>query len=77
MELLWRTGGVKSFPVITACLIAYTFVIIYAATDSGRAGDSLVSTNQFNGVLVQSLDNRWGITAFMVSQLIDVTIFIF
>jgi uncharacterized integral membrane protein (TIGR00697 family) len=42
------------------------------------AGDGLVSDNQFNGVFGQSLWIIVGsITAFMVSQLIDVTIFIF
>lgn len=71
--------GVKKLSVITACLIAYTFVIIYAAMQiSAVAGDGLVSDNQFNGVFGQSLWIIVGsITAFMVSQLIDVTIFHF
>ena len=71
--------GVKKLSLITACLIAYTFVIIYAAMQiPAVAGDGLVSDNQFNGVFGQSLWIIVGsITAFMVSQLIDVTIFHF
>lgn len=71
--------GVKKLSVITACLIAYTFVIIYMAMQiPAVAGDGLVSDNQFNGVFGQSLWIIVGsITAFMVSQLIDVTIFHF
>jgi uncharacterized integral membrane protein (TIGR00697 family) len=71
--------GVKKLSVITACLIAYTFVIIYAAMQiPAVSGDGLVSDNQFNGVFGQSLWIIIGsITAFMVSQLIDVTIFHF
>lgn len=71
--------GVKKLSLITACLIAYTFIIIYAAMQiPAVAGDGLVSDNQFNGVFGQSLWIIIGsITAFMVSQLIDVTIFHF
>lgn len=71
--------GVKKLSLITACLIAYTFVIIYAAMQiPAVAGDGLVSDDQFNGVFGQSLWIIVGsITAFMVSQLIDVTIFHF
>ena len=71
--------GVKKLSLITACLIAYTFIIIYAAMQiPAVAGDGLVSENQFNGVFGQSLWIIVGsITAFMVSQLIDVTIFHF
>jgi hypothetical protein len=71
--------GVKKLSLITACLIAYTFIIIYAAMQiPAVAGDGLISDNQFNGVFGQSLWIIVGsITAFMVSQLIDVTIFHF
>ena len=71
--------GVKKLSLITACLIAYTFVIIYAAMQiPAVAGDGLVDDNQFNGVFGQSLWIIVGsIIAFMVSQLIDVTIFHF
>ena len=71
--------GVKKLSLITACLIAYTFVIIYIAMQiPAVAGDGLVSDNQFNGVFGQSLWIIVGsITAFIVSQLIDVTIFHF
>ncbi|MFT5253126.1 MAG: putative integral membrane protein (TIGR00697 family) [Flavobacteriales bacterium] len=71
--------GVKKLSLITACLIAYTFVIIYMAMQiPAVSGDGLVSDNQFNGVFGQSLWIIIGsITAFMVSQIIDVTIFHF
>ncbi|MEZ7516462.1 queuosine precursor transporter [Flavobacterium frigidarium] len=71
--------GVKKLSLITARLIAYTFIIIYAAMQiPAVAGDGLVSDNQFNGVFGQSLWIMIGsITAFMVSQLIDVTVFHF
>jgi hypothetical protein len=47
-------NGRQKLSVITACLIAYTFVIIYAAMQiPAVAGDGLVSDNQFNGVLVK------------------------
>jgi uncharacterized integral membrane protein (TIGR00697 family) len=71
--------GVKKLSLITACLIAYTFVIIYAAMQiPAVSGDGLVYDNQFNGVFGQSLWIIIGsITAFMVSQIIDVTIFHF
>jgi uncharacterized integral membrane protein (TIGR00697 family) len=71
--------GVKKLSLITACLIAYTFMIIYLAMQiPAVAGDGLVSDDQFNGVFGQSLWIIVGsITAFIISQLIDVTIFHF
>ncbi|MGO4820362.1 MULTISPECIES: queuosine precursor transporter [unclassified Flavobacterium] len=71
--------GVKKLSLITAGLIAYTFIIIYFAMQIPAVnGDHLVSDSQFNGVFGQSLWIIIGsITAFIVSQLIDVSIFHF
>ena len=71
--------GVKKLSLITACLIGYTFVILFLAMRIPAVnGDGLVTDNQFNGVFGQSMLIIVGsITAFLVSQLIDVTIFHF
>lgn len=71
--------GVKKLSLITASLIAYTFVILFLAMKIPAVkGEDLVSDFQFNGVFGQSMWIIVGsITAFMVSQLIDVTIFHF
>jgi len=68
--------GVRKLSVITASLIAYTFVILYFAMKIPSTGISSVSTVQFNAVFGQSqLIIVGSITAFLVSQLIDVSIF--
>lgn len=71
--------GVRKLSLITASLIAYTFVILFLAMKIPAVnGNNLVSDNQFNGVFGQSLWIIVGsITAFLVSQLIDVSIFHF
>ena len=71
--------GVKKLSLITASLIAYCFVLLYFALKIPAVkGADLVSDAQFNGVFGQSMWIIVGsITAFMVSQLIDVTIFHF
>ncbi len=71
--------GVQKLSIITACLIAYAFVILFGALQIPAVqGQGLVSDNQFNGVFGQSLWIIIGsITAFLVSQLIDVTVFHF
>lgn len=71
--------GVRKLSVITASLVAYTFVILYLAMQIPAVqGLNLVSDEQFNGVFGQSLWIIVGsIIAFLVSQLIDVTIFHF
>lgn len=71
--------GVKKLSVITACLIAYCFVLLYFALKIPAVkGEGLVTDAQFNGVFGQSMWIIVGsITAFLVSQLIDVTIFHF
>lgn len=71
--------GVRKLSLITASLIAYTFVILFTAMRiPAMQGDKLVTDEQFNGVFGQSMWIIVGsITAFMVSQLIDVSIFHF
>ena len=68
--------GVKKLSLITASLIAYCFVLLYFALKIPAVkGANLVTDAQFNGVFGQSMWIIVGsITAFMVSQLIDVTI---
>lgn len=71
--------GVKKLSLITACLIAYCFILLYFALKIPAVkGEGLVTDSQFNGVFGQSMWIIFGsITAFLVSQLIDVTIFHF
>jgi len=71
--------GVRKLSLITASLIAYCFILLYFAIRiPAAAGISTVSDAQFFAVFGQS---QWiivgSITAFLVSQLIDVTIFHF
>lgn len=71
--------GVRRLSFITAGLIAYCFFVLYFAMKIPAAkGISGVTDEQFYAVFGQSLWIIVGsITAFMVSQLIDVTIFHF
>lgn len=71
--------GVKKLSLITASLIAYVFVLLFFALKIPAVkGANLVTDSQFNGVFGQSMWIIVGsITAFLVSQLIDVTIFHF
>jgi len=71
--------GVKRLSVITACLIAYCFLVLYAALEIPAVeGKDLVTDSQFTAVFGQSMWIIVGsITAFLVSQIIDVTIFHF
>ncbi len=69
--------GVRKLSLITAGLIGYTFILLYFALQIPAVkGENLVTDIQFNGVFGQSMWIIVGrITAFLVSQLIDVTIF--
>lgn len=68
--------GVRRLSIITACLIAYTFIVLFFAMKIPSSKISTVSTEQFNAVFGQSqLIIIGSITAFLVSQLIDVSIF--
>ncbi|MDI9255851.1 queuosine precursor transporter [Flavobacterium sedimenticola] len=70
--------GVRKLSLITASLIAYTFIILYFAMKIPSTGISSVTSDQFNAVFGQSqLIIVGSIIAFLASQLIDVTIFHF
>lgn len=70
--------GVKKLSLITAGLIVYTFIILFFAIKIPSTGISSVSTEQFTAVFGQSqLIIIGSIAAFLVSQLIDVSIFHF
>ncbi|MBN8696836.1 MAG: queuosine precursor transporter [Bacteroidetes bacterium] len=70
-------SGVKKLSLITASLIAYAFVVLFFAMVVPAAqGISAVTDEQFTAVFGQSM---WiivaSIIAFLLSQLIDVSIF--
>jgi uncharacterized integral membrane protein (TIGR00697 family) len=71
--------GVKKLSLITAALIAYCFVLLYVALKIPAVqGENLITDSQFTAVFGHSMWIIVGsITAFLVSQLIDVTIFHF
>ncbi|UPT69282.1 MAG: queuosine precursor transporter [Flavobacterium sp. JAD_PAG50586_2] len=70
--------GVRRLSIITAGLIAYTFLVLFLAMKIPSTDISTVTTGQFNAVFGQSqLIIIGSITAFLVSQLIDVSIFHF
>lgn len=71
--------GVRKLSLITACLISYCFILLFFALKIPAVkGENLVTDSQFNGVFGQSMWIIVGsITAFLISQLIDVTIFHF
>lgn len=70
-------AGVKRLSIITACLIAYAFIILFVAIEIPAAvGISTVTDEQFYAVFGQSLWIIAGsIVAFITSQFIDVFIF--
>ena len=69
----------RKLSLLTASLIAYTFIILSIGLQIPAVkGDGLVTDLQFNAVFGQSMLIIIGsITAFLVSQLIDVTLFHF
>jgi uncharacterized integral membrane protein (TIGR00697 family) len=71
--------GVKKLSLITAGLITYAFILLFLAISIPAAkGISPVNDDQFFAVFGQSMWIIVGsIIAFLVSQLIDVTIFWF
>jgi queuosine precursor transporter len=71
--------GVRKLSFITAGLIAYSFLILLLAINIPAAnGISPVNDDQFSAVFGQSMWIIVGsITAFLVSQLIDVSLFWF
>lgn len=72
-------SGVKKLSYITTGLIAYCFVLLYLSMEVPASTDlPNVTDTQFNAVFGQSLWIIVGsITAFLISQLIDITIFHF
>lgn len=71
--------GVRKLSLITASLIAYTFIVLYLAMQIPAVkGAHLVSDEQFKAVFGQSMWIIVGsLVAFIVSQIIDVSIFHF
>lgn len=71
--------GVKKLSIITAALIAYTFILLLIGLNIPAVkGDGLITDDQFSAVFGQSMWIIVGsISAFLVSQLIDVTLFHF
>ena len=69
--------GVRRLSFITACLIAYTFIVLlFAIAIPAAKGISPVNDGQFQAVFGQSMWIIVGsIIAFLVSQLIDVSVF--
>ncbi len=67
---------VKKLSILTAVLIAYTFLVLHFAIQIPSSKLSSVSTKDFNSVFGQSqLIIIGSIVAFLVSQLIDTFIF--
>ncbi|OYQ39655.1 hypothetical protein CHU92_04600 [Flavobacterium cyanobacteriorum] len=70
--------GVRKLSFITAGLIAYCFMLLLLAINIPAVNGMGVADNAFNAVFGQSMWIIIGsITAFLVSQLIDITIFHF
>lgn len=71
-------NGVKRLTLLTAMLIAYAFVILFAGMNIPAAGFSPVNDENFQIVFGQGMWIIIGsLTAFIVSQLIDVAVFWF
>jgi uncharacterized integral membrane protein (TIGR00697 family) len=69
-------AGVRRLTLMTVALIAYAFVVLFAAMQVPAASFSPVNDEQFGAVFGQSLWIIAGsITAFAVSQFIDVVVF--
>lgn len=68
--------GVRKLSLLTAALIAYTFVVLYLADRIPASQVSSVSSSSFHSVFGQSqLIIIGSIAAFLFSQLLDVTLF--
>lgn len=68
--------GVKRLTFMTIALIVYAFIVLFLAIQVPAASFSPVTDAQFTAVFGQSLWIIVGsVTAFAVSQLVDVTIF--
>lgn len=71
--------GVKKLSYLTAALISYCFILLYIAMNIPAAeGENFVTDKSFHSVFGQSMWIIVGsITAFLVSQFIDVSVFWF
>lgn len=70
--------GVRKLTYLTMGLIAYTFLILFAAMEVPAADFSPVKDDMFRSVFGQSLWIIFGsIIAFFASQLIDISVFTF
>lgn len=70
--------GVRKLTFMTIALIVYAFVVLFAAIQVPAASFSPVTDEQFRAVFGQSLWIIVGsVTAFAISQLIDVVVFWF
>lgn len=68
--------GVRKLSIITSCMILYAFFVLYMAMNVRAADFSPVQDEAFTNVFGQSLWIIAGsITAFLVSQIIDVIVF--
>jgi queuosine precursor transporter len=69
-------NGVRRLTLMTAALIAYTFILLLAGMNVPASVISPVKDEQFHGVFGQSMWIIVGsITAFLASQLVDVLVF--
>ena len=69
-------GVVRKLSYITACLIAFCFIVLFVAIQIPASAASTVTNEAFTAVFGQSMWIIVGsIIAFLVSQLIDATIF--
>ena len=70
--------GVRKLSVITSCMILYAFLVLFFAMGVPAASFSPVQDEAFRNVFGQSMWIIAGsITAFLVSQIIDVMVFWF
>lgn len=68
--------GVRRLTLLTALLIVYAFILLFAGMNIPASGISPVKDEQFHAVFGQSMWIIVGsITAFLTSQLVDVVIF--
>ena len=68
--------GVRRLTLMTAGLIAYTFILLLAGMHVPASGISPVKDGQFHAVFGQSMWIIVGsVTAFLASQLVDVLVF--
>jgi uncharacterized integral membrane protein (TIGR00697 family) len=71
-------AGVRRLSLITAGLIGYSFILLYAGMKTPAASFSPVKDNEFNLVFGQSMWIIVGsLAAFLISQLVDVFVFWF